>query len=204
MVPILHGELVKQIAFVNSVNLNAVNACVAEELCGLTESLDHLVNLLNGHGTGGQFLCPTVRSLGSGSASILNVNDGACELVEEVVLSKNYHPGGNCHGTAEAACQLDEELCAGLVELDHVLFELLEHSLVLVQPMTAGHTHSVTDTLHTGKDEAYALLGSLEQEVSCFLVEVAGLKPAKQGSTAHRTLDNAVLDLYIADLERGK
>ena len=90
------------------------------------------------------------------------------------------------------------------MELDHVLLELLEHSLVLVQPMTAGHTHGVTDTLHAGEDKANALLGSLEQEVSSFLIEVAGLEPAKQGRAAHGALDNAVLDLYIADLERGK
>ena len=67
-----------------------------------------------------------------------------------------------------------------------------------------GHTHGVADTLHAGEDKAYALLGSLEQEVSSFLIEVAGLEPAKQGSAAHGALDNAVLDLYIADLERGK
>ena len=204
MVPILHGELVKQVAFVNGVDLNTVNTGVTEELCGLTESFDHLVDLLNGHGTGGELLCPTVRSLGSGCAGVLNIDYGACKLVQEVVLCENYHPGGNCHGTAKAAGQLDEELCAGLMELDHVLLELLEHSLVLVQPMTAGHTHGVTDTLHAGEDKANALLGSLEQEVSSFLIEVAGLEPAKQGSAAHGALDNAVLDLYIADLERGK
>ena len=85
--------------------------------------------------------------------------------------------------------------------LYHVLLELLEHSLVLIQPAAA---HGITDTLHTREDKAYALLSSLEQEISCLFVEMAGLKPAKQRGTAHGTLDNAVLDLDIADLERSK
>ena len=85
--------------------------------------------------------------------------------------------------------------------LNHVLLELLEHSLVLIQPAAA---HGVTDTLHTGEDEANALLGSLEQEICRLFVEMAGLKLAKQRGTAHGTLDNAVFYLDIADLERSE
>ena len=200
-VPVLHGELVKQVTFVNSVDLNAVNACVAQHLCGLAECVDHLMDLLNGHGTGEHILLPAVRSCGSGCAAVAYVNDGGSELVENGVLVENDHPGGNCHGAAKACCELDEQLCAGLVVLYHVLFELLEHSLVLVQPAAA---HGITDTLHAGEDKANALLSSLEQEICCLFVEMAGLKPTKQRGTAHGTLDNAVFDLDIANLERSE
>ena len=85
--------------------------------------------------------------------------------------------------------------------LYHVLFELLEHSLVLIQPTAA---HGITDTLHAGENKANALLSSLEQEISCLFVEMAGLKPAKQRGTAHGALDNAVLYFDIANLERSE
>ena len=200
-VPVLHGELVKQVTFVNSVDLNAVDACVAQHLCGLAECLDHLADLLDGHGAGEHILLPTVRSCGCGSAAVAYVDDGGSDLVEDGILVQDDHPGGNCHRAAEACCQLDEQLGAGLVVLYHVLFELLEHSLVLVQPAAA---HGITDTLHAGENKANALLCSLEQEISCLFVEMAGLKPAKQRGAAHGTLDNAVFNLDIADLERSK
>ena len=47
-------------------------------------------------------------------------------------------------------------------------------------------------------------LCSLEQDVCGFLVEVAGLEPAKQRGTAHRTLDYAVFDFHITNLEGSK
>ena len=200
-VPVLHGELVKQVTFVNGVDLNAVNACVAQHLCGLAECRDHLLDLLNGQRTGEQILLPAVRSCGCGCAGVAYVNDGGCDLVQDGVLVQEYHPVGNRHGTTHACCELDEQLCAGLVVLYHVLFELLEHSLVLVQPAA---THGITDTLHAGEDKANALLSSLEQEICCLFVEMAGLKPTKQRGTAHGTLDNAVFDLDIANLERSE
>ena len=200
-VPVLHGELVEQVTFVDSVDLDTVNACVAQHLCGLAECLDHLVDFLNGHGTGEHILLPTVRSCRCGSAAVAYVDDGGSDLVEDGILVQDDHPGGNCHRAAEACCQLDEQLGAGLVVLYHVLFELLEHSLVLVQPAAA---HGITDTLHAGENKANALLSSLEQEISCLFVEMAGLKPAKQRGTAHGALDNAVLYFDIANLERSE
>ena len=87
------------------------------------------------------------------------------------------------------------------MELGHPGGQFLEHGLVLPQPAAA---HGVAHTLHAGQDQANAVLCTLEQEVCGFLIEVAGLQPAEQGSAAHGALDNAVLDLYIADFEGGK
>ena len=81
----------------NGVDLNTVDACVAQHLCGLAEGLDHLVDLLNGHGTGEHILLPAVRSCGSGCAAVAYVNDGGSELVEDGVLVQDDHPGGDGH-----------------------------------------------------------------------------------------------------------
>ena len=188
----------------NGVDLNTVNTGVSQLLRSLTESFDHLVDLFDGHGTGLDILGPAVRGSGSGSAGVLNVNDGGSELVEEVVLCENGHPAVDSHGTAEACCQLNEQLAAGLVVLFHVGLELLEHLVVLPQPLAAGDTEGIAHTLHTGEDKADAVLCSVEQEVSGFLIEVVGLQPAEQGGAAHGALNDAVLDLYVTDLPRGK
>ena len=201
LVPVLHGELVKQVTFVNSVDFYAVNACVTQHLCGLTKVVNHFLNFLNGKRTGGELFVPTVGGCGCGCTAVLYVNDGRCNLVQDGVLSEESHPGGDCHGAAEACCQLDEELCAGLMELFHVGLQFFEHLLVLVEPAAA---HGITDTLHAGEDEAYAVLSSVEQEVCSLLIEMAGLKPAKQGGTTHRTLDYAVLDFAFTNLKGGK
>ena len=46
LVDIFKCELVKKIALVNGVNLNAVNACVLEQLCALCECVNELFDLL--------------------------------------------------------------------------------------------------------------------------------------------------------------
>ena len=99
---------------------------------------------------------------------------------------------------------LNEQLAAGLVVLFHVGLELLEHLVVLPQPLAAGDTEGIAHALHTGEDKADAVLCSVEQEVSGFLIEVVGLQPAEQGGAAHGALNDAVLDLYVTDLPRGK
>ena len=204
VVPVGHGELVKQVALVDSVDLDAVDAGSAQLLGGLAEGAHHVLDLLDGQRAGHDVFLPAVRDLGSGGADVLHVDDGAGDLVEEVVLGQHRHPAVDRHGTAHAGGELDEELCTGLVELDHVLLELLEHLVVLVQPLTAGDAQRIADALHAGQDQAHAVLRAVEQEVSCFLVKVVRLHPAEQGRAAHGALDNAVFHLDIADLPGGE
>ena len=204
VVPVGHGELVKQVALVDSVDLDAVDAGSAQLLGGLAEGVHHVLDLLDGQRAGHDVFLPAVRDLGSGGADVLHVDDGADDLVEEVVLGQHRHPAVDRHGAAHAGGELDEELCTGLVELDHVLLELLEHLVVLVQPLTAGDTQRIADALHAGQDQAHAVLCAVEQEVSCFLVKVVRLHPAEQGRAAHGALDNAVFHLDIADLPGGE
>ena len=204
VVPVGHGELVKQVALVHGVDLDAVDAGGAQLLGGLAEGVDHVLDLLDRQRAGHDVLLPAVRHLGRGGADVLHVHDGAGDLVEDVVLGQLRHPAVDGHGAAHAGGELDEQLCARLMELDHVLFELLEHLVVLVQPLTAGDAQRVADALHAGQDQAHAVLCAVEQEVSCFLVEVVRLHPAEQGRAAHGTLHDAVFDLHIADLPGGE
>ena len=90
---------------------------------------------------------------------------------EHLVVVQSDHPGGNSHGAAETSGELNEQLGAGLVVLDHVVGEFLKHLLVLPEPSAA---HGVTDTLHAREDQADAVLRTVEQEVRSFLIKVAG------------------------------
>ena len=201
MVPVGDGELVKQIAFVDSVDLNAVDTGLTQQLCGLAERIDHLVDLFDGHRAGEHVLLPTVRGSGSGSAAVADVDNGLGKGAEHLVVVQSDHPGGNSHGAAETSGELNEQLGAGLVVLNHVVGEFLKHLLVLPEPSAA---HGVTDTLHAREDQTDAVLRTVEQEVRSFLIKVAGLQPSKQRGAAHGALDNAVFDFDIANLPRSK
>ena len=185
----------------DGVDLNAVDAGLAQLLGGGAEVPHHLLDLFNGEGAGVEVVGPAVGGGGGGGAGVLHVDDGAGQLVEQVVSRQRGHPRSDGHGTAEAARQLDEELAAGLVVLLHIGLEHTVHLAVGVEPLSA---HGVADDLHAGENEAHAVLGSLEKEVSAFKVEVRGLQPAEQGSAAHGALHDAVRDLYFTDLERSK
>ena len=185
VVPVFHGELVKQIALMDRVNLNAVHAGLSQALGGFTKGLDHLTDFADGQGAGGNVLSPAVGRFGSGGAAVLNVNNGACQLIEQVIFGQRGHPAVDGHGTAHAGGKLDKKLGSGLVELHHVLLELFEHLVVLIQPLSARDAQLVADALHTGQDKTNAVLRSVEQEVRGLLIEMVRLQPAEQGCAAH-------------------
>ena len=194
-------ELVEVVAFVYSVDLYAVHASFAKLSGTVTKVVNHFLNLFSGEGTGNQIFCPAVGNFRSGCTGVLYVNDGACQLVEQRISVEECHPRSNCHGTAKAACQLNEQFTTGLMELVHVRFQLFVHSLVVVQPASA---HGITDNLHTRKNQTDIILSSVQQEVCCFFIEVARLQPAKQRGTTHGTLDDTVFDFYVANFKRRK
>ena len=195
------GELVKQIALVDGVDLNTVDPGFLEELGGLCKGFDLIVYLLDGHGAGLDLVIPAVRRGRSGGGDIVKVGNGAGYLAEQRVLEQEDHGLCDGHGAAHARGELDKQLCAGLMELLHIDLQILEHLLVLIQPAAAD---GVLDALHAGQDQADAVLGAVEQEIRGFLIEVARLHPAEQGRAAHGALDDAVLDLHIAHLPRRK
>ena len=185
----------------DSVNFNTVDPGFLEELGGLCKGFDLIVNLLDGHGAGLDLIVPAVRRGRGGGGDIVKVGDGAGELTEHRVLEQKDHGLCDSHRAAHTRGELDEQLCAGLMELLHILLEILEHLLVLVQPTAAD---GVLDALHAGQDQADAVLRAVEQEVCRFFIEMARLHPAEQGRAAHGTLHDAVLDLHVADLPGGE
>src|SRR5699024_956567 len=86
VVEVRNGELVERIALVHGVDLNAVDAGLAQELRGLAEGLDALLDLLNGERLGLVVLLPAVRSIGGGGAEILGIHDGAGQLADYRVI----------------------------------------------------------------------------------------------------------------------
>ena len=200
-VHVRNGKLVEVVAFVNGVDLNAVDTGFAQLLGSGAEVPYHLLDLFDREGTGGQTVGPAVGRGGGGGAGVLNVDDRAGQLVEQVVFAQSGHPRRNSHRTAKAAGQLDEQLAAGLVILVHVWLEHAVHLAVGVQPLSA---HRVADDLHAGQDQADAVLGALEQEVGALKVKVRRLEPSEQGGAAHRALNDTVGNLYLSDLKGSK
>lgn len=197
VVEVRDGELVESVALVDGVDLDAVDTGLAQELGGLAEGGDALLDLLNGQRLGLVVLLPAVGRVGGGGAEVLGVHYRAGELADDRVVKAHADHVGDGHGTSAAGGQLDEQLGTGLVELLHVLLQGLVEALVVVQPAVA---HDVAHPLHAGENEANAVSCLLKQEIGRFLIEVAGLHPAEQGRAAHGAHDYAVFDLHIADL----
>ena len=201
VVPVLDRKLVEGVAFVHSVDLHAVDASLAQQLRGLTERSDALLDLGSGEHLGVVALQPAVRGGGSGSGEVLHVQNGFCELVDDRILQNHLHHRRDGERTAAACCQLNEQLAAGLVEVLHVLCKFLIHSLVLVEPSVA---ENVTHPLHAGDNQTDIILCFLQEVVSRLLVKMVRLHPAEQGRAAHGAVGNAVFQFHIANFPRGK
>ena len=185
----------------DGVNLDAVDAGLAEQAGGLAEGLGALLNLGHGQRAGLIVLLPAVRRGGGAGAEVLGVHDELADLAHGGVVKHHAHQVVDAHGAAAARGQLDEQLRAGLVEVLHILLELAEHLLIGVEPAVA---HDVAHPLHAGQDKAHVVARGLKQEVGGFLIEVTRLHPAKEAGAAHRTHDDAVLYLHIADFPGSK
>ena len=201
VVEILYSELVERVALMHGVYLDAVHPGLAQQAGGLAEGLGALLDLGDGQRTGLVVLLPAVRRGGGACAQIFGVHDELARFSEGRVVKHHAHQVVDAHGAAAACRQLHEQLGASLVEVDHVLLELLKHALVGIEPAVA---HDVAHPLHAGEYQTDVVARGLQQEMSRFLVEVARLHPAEQRGSAHGTHDKAVLDLYIADFPRCK
>ena len=201
IVPVGNGKLVKQIAFVHGMDFYTVDAGVAKLFRRFTKGFNHLVDFFDRHRAGIHAFNPTVRGFGSRCAAILNIEERLCELAKSGILEEVDHHAVNCHGSAKAGRQLNEQLSTILMKLGHPLGKFFEHAVILVQPAL---THSIAHALHAGKHKAHIVFGSLQKVICSFLIKVAGFQPAKKRGAAHGTLDNAVFNLHIADLPRGK
>ena len=198
-----YRELVKQVALVYGVYLNAVNARLLTKLRGLCESLDYLVYLLDSHLGAFDVVCPSRR-----------LRRGRCELVRGVYDRLDEHSckfilmerrNQLCYrpGASHSCGKLNEKLCSRLMYLVHKDLKLLEHLLVLPEPLSP---EGVAQRRDAGNYKSYVVIRSLKEELCSFLIEVAArkLKPTEKRGAAHRTHNYSVLYLYVADLPRGK
>ena len=110
---------------------------------------------------------------------------------------------GNGPAATHAGGELDKELCTGFMDLIHKFLQFLKHLGVLPQPATPD---GITQRRNSGDDQSHIVVSALKKELGCLLIKLAAgqLKPAEQRCATHRTQNNAVLDLHIADLPGGK
>ena len=185
----------------HGVDFDAVHPGVLAHLGGAGEGFHDMVNFLHREGTGHDPVRPAVGGGGGAGQDEVHIKDGLAQGTQHLVLGHLDHQVVHRHGPAEARGQLDEQLGPGLVEFIHEFLELAELARVLVQPPAA---QGVPDGGNAGQDQTHVVFGPLQQEVGRFLVKMVGLHPSEDGSAAHGTQHDAVLDLAVADLPGGK
>ena len=184
-------------------DFHTVYTGVLAELGGFCKGFDDFVNLLFGHLGTFDIVCPA-GFLRRGRCKLMGgVDDGLYKRTGELVLVQRCDKLGDCPGTSHSCGELDEQLCACLVDFVHEYLEVAEHFLVLPEPFAP---ESITQGSDAGDDQTYIVVRSFEKQLCSLLVEVAAgqFKPAEQRCTAHGTHDNAVFDFHIADFPRCK
>ena len=192
-------KLVEQIALVNGVYFNAVNACITAKLCGLCESFNDLMNLLYGHFGALDIVRPTGFLRAGASKLVIRVNDGLDQRAREFVFVERSNQFRDRPGTAHTRSQLNEELRARLMDLIHEFLQVLEHLRILPEPFAE---EGIAQRCDTGDDQTNVVVCSFKEKLSSFLVEMAtsDLKPTEKRRTAHGAHNDAVLDLHVTDL----
>ena len=196
-VRVLHRELVQQVALVDRVNLDPVNACVHAELGGLREGVDHLLDFLDGERARHNGVVPAVWRGAGGGGHVVDVEDGLHDGSEGLVFERLDHDVVDRETAAEPCGQLHEHFRAGLVKLVHKLLEFDEFPFALVEPLAEHH---VADWRDAGKNQTDVVFRAVQQEFRGFFVEVVGLEPAEDRRAAHGGHDDAVFDFHVADL----
>ena len=199
----LDSELVEEVALVYCVYLNTVNACVTAELCSLGKRLYNLVDMMLGHLGADDIGCPSGGLLRGGHELVLGVDNRLDKFADNLILVKLTYKVGDSPRASHTCGELDEELCAGLVDLVHEDLKLLEHLGVLPEPLAP---EGVAKRRDAGDDKTYVVIRSLEEELcSLFIKAAAGkLKPAEKRGTAHRAHYNSVFNLYVTYFPRCK
>ena len=198
---ILEGELIEQIALVDCVNLNAVNARFLEHSRALRKCVDHLRYLGLCHLPRGYLVGPAVGRGARGGGDSVKIHEGLAENSQRGVGVELLHHFADGEGAAEARGQLNKELCAGLVELGSPLFEVGVHLLVLVEPLAE---HGIVDRLTAGENKTYVVFCYFHDKACAVFIEVVLLHPSEEVGAAHAREHDAVLDFAVADLPRSE
>ena len=198
-VGVFESELIEQIAFVHRMDLHAVHSRFLAQPRRLAESVYHLSDLVHGHRAAHNVLRPPRRELAGRSAQIFGVDYRLGDLAQSLVREKYLQCVRYRERPAEARRELYEQFRARLMQFGHVLFELREHLLVLIQPASSDR---IAKRRYARNDESDVLFRPLHKEVCRFFIEVVGLHPAEQRRASHRAQHDTVFDLHVAYLPR--
>ena len=197
------GKLVQQIALVDSMDFHTVNTGIHTQLCGLGKGLDDLVDLLLGHLGYDNIRGPTGRLCTGRGQLVAGVKDGFHNCTGELILMQRANQLRDCPAAAHTSGQLDKELGTGLMNFFHEFSQILKHLGVLPQPLAP---EGISQGCDAGDNQTNIIVCTLQEQLCCLFIEMtaAQFKPTKEAGAAHGTHNNAVLDLYIADLPGGK
>ena len=87
------------------------------------------------------------------------------------------------------------------MQLVHKRLHRLKHLWILPKPFVAHHA---AQRRHAGDKEPDTVLGTVDIKLMGLGLELALGKPFHDGGAFHRTHDEAVFDLNLADVHRGK
>ena len=183
-----HGELIHQIALMDSVDVHAVKACGLCHGGSTYNATNQVLDLLGGEGTAGDAGIPTV---------------GICRGGDQ--LTTLLAPCGTIDASA-AGSQLQEDL--GIVGVDALGHQrCLADKLGGVEVGTGIHTGQETFQfiLHYGKtrlNEADTATGT--GEIILHAVTVIRTRGLGHAAGTHRCHGEAVFDLHFADFDRVK
>jgi len=178
----IRGELVTHIAAVSAVDVDAVGACLIDQLSPLYHCVDEPVNLLRSHGPAGDLWLPAVGTFADSYRLILHE------------LRKGH--------TAQAEPDLHKQLRIVLVQSLGELTYLGDKALRRLERRDRKGTALQMGIRHiaAGEHSAHAALGSLYIVVDHLIRDDRVLLKPTDGQ--HGRHDHLVLDLHLADLER--
>ena len=111
--------------------------------------------------------------------------------------------GRNVWGFANNDAHTYEDVDTCFMDFIHKLLKLFKHFRILPKPFAP---EGIPQGGNAGNDQTHIVLGSLQEELGCFLVKMtaAQFKPTEEAGAAHGTHDDAVFDLHITHFPGGK
>ena len=189
-IEVRHGELVKQIALVNGMDLHAVTAGFLRERRAVYHDIDQLVYLILGQGA-------MLHLRGKDVRHAVARRDHRPLIIEIWKGDAEVRTQAAAHAGAELKNELGISL---LVQLAHeILQRAAEYIDRFVQP--AGPAPLVSQYGQTGDNEPNAVLGAVHEELNAVAVEFI---VDDRRRAAHRTENYPVRDLELPDLEGSK
>ena len=184
------------------VDFHAVDARILQELGALGKRVDDFADLRFGHFAGRELIRPAVGRGARAGGDLVEIHERFADDAQHGIVVEHFHHRADGKRATEARRQLHKQLRAGLVEFGHPCLEVVEHFLVLVQPLAA---HGIVDRLAARQQQTDVVLGDFHDEARADLVEViVNFHPAEQIGAAHTGQHDAVFDLAAADFPRGK